>query len=371
MTGITMGDALHVLIGGLIVAAVLLDVFLTVLFPGSGHGPIRKPLDRTVWLGFRLVGRVLPRRMRPNLLSYSGPVLISLTMLTWFALLAVGWAVIFKPALGTGIQASSGPTDTGWSTALYYSGFNLTTLGVGDLAPKTAVWRILTVVEAALGFTFFSMAVTYFLSVYSGIARRNALALGLHHLTGCTGDAAVLIARLSHGSSGEALPQHLSSTAEGLRQIYQTHRLYPVLRYFHFRQHFYAVPHVLLLVLDAVTILRTALSPARHSVAMNSPVADDLFETAFALADEILAGLPQDRDPTGDMRVWRARYEAALDRLAGAGLTVRSDREAGFQDYARLRTRWDRPVHDLADELLYEWDHIDGTARNPGQERVG
>ena len=47
--------------------------------------------------------------------------------------------MIFKPALGSAVQASSGPTDAGWATAFYFSGFNLTTLGVGDLSSKTGL----------------------------------------------------------------------------------------------------------------------------------------------------------------------------------------------------------------------------------------
>lgn len=56
---------------------------------------------------------------RRNLLSYNGPVLITVALAVWLLLLVVGWAMIYKPALGTSIRASSGVTDTGWATALY------------------------------------------------------------------------------------------------------------------------------------------------------------------------------------------------------------------------------------------------------------
>ena len=133
-----------------------------------------------------LVGGMTTGQRRRNLLSYSGPVLITVTLSVWFLLLVLGWAMIYQPALGTAIRASSGPTDTGWATAVYYSGFNLTTLGVGDVAANTGAYRLLTVAEAAVGFAFFSMVITYFLSVYSSLTSRNAFAQGLHHLTGKT-----------------------------------------------------------------------------------------------------------------------------------------------------------------------------------------
>jgi hypothetical protein len=55
--------------GTLIVLVALLDVFFTVLFPASGHGPVRQPLARGVWYAFRLVGGMTTgQRRQPPLL---------------------------------------------------------------------------------------------------------------------------------------------------------------------------------------------------------------------------------------------------------------------------------------------------------------
>lgn len=68
-----------------------------------------------------------------------------------------------------------------WITVLfrhfYYSGYSLTTLGTGDIVPKTATYRLLTVLEAVLGFSTFTRTLTYFLSVYSALRQRNVFAL--------------------------------------------------------------------------------------------------------------------------------------------------------------------------------------------------
>ena len=97
-------------VGAAIVLLTLLDVFFTVLFPASGHGPIRNPLASAVWRCFRLIGSMTTGQRRRNFLSYSGPVLFTITFIVWFLLLVTGWAMIYKPALGTAITASSGPT---------------------------------------------------------------------------------------------------------------------------------------------------------------------------------------------------------------------------------------------------------------------
>lgn len=64
-------------------------------------------------------------------------------------------------------QAAGAPADTGWATAVYYSGFTLTTLGVGEIVPASAAYRLLTIAHAGIGFATFTMAIAYFLSVYS------------------------------------------------------------------------------------------------------------------------------------------------------------------------------------------------------------
>jgi hypothetical protein len=152
--------------GALLVLAVLQDVFFTVLFPGSGRGLLRRPLARVTWAVVRTVARRVrdPDRRR-RLLGYSGPVQITVGLAAWIVVLVAGWAMVFQPALGTGVVGSDGHTDPGWATAFYYSGYTLTTLGLGDVVAATGLYRLLTVAEAVIGFATVSMAITYFLSV--------------------------------------------------------------------------------------------------------------------------------------------------------------------------------------------------------------
>ena len=344
--------------GFAVVLVATLDVFFTVLFPASGHGPIRKPLSRFVWYAFRLAGRMTTGPRRRDLLSYSGPVLITATLSAWFLLLVVGWAMIYKPALGTGIRASSGATDTGWATALYFSGFNLTTLGVGDVAPTTGVYRLLAITEAALGFASFSMVITYFLSVYSSLIGRNAFAQGLHQLSGNTGDAAELIARLAEGDDLSEARRHLSEKAGFLRDTHQTHRFYPVLRYFHYREAYYALPRVLLVALDTAALIRSALHAERHARVIHSPALNGLFDAAMALMHELIPGVRPLPPSKRQVEEWRDRFRAARARLRDAGLRVCDDPEAGAAEYVALRGRWEQPVRELAATMLYEWDEI-------------
>ena len=353
-----MLDTILQVIGGILVLAAVADVFLTVLFPASGHGIIRPPLSNATWEVFKFFGRRLQGRRRRNFLSYNGPTVILVTFGGWIVVLLVGFAMIYKPALGDGIQAASGLTDEGWVTELYFSGYCLTTLGVGNVVPAGDLYRMLTIAEATVGFAFFSMAITYFLSVYSNLPGRNAFAHGLHLLSDRTGDSAVTLARLANGSDLSGVQQHLSSKTAFLRQTYQTHRFYPVLRYFHYREKFYGLPRVLLTALDTVTLLRSAIDPNRYGRLLQTPEIDELVQASLALAGELVKDATPEPPSADDRAAWRKRYRSGVQILSEAGVSTNPDLSAGADLYVSLRSEWAAPLQKVADGILFEFDDI-------------
>lgn len=347
-------DLVLPLLGTVVLLVVGQDVFTTVLFPASGRGIVRKPLARLTSAAFALVARRFQGRRRRGVMAFLGPVQIAVSIAAWFVLLVLGWAAIYQPALGNGIRAARGATDTGWANALYYSGFSLTTLGVGDLAPVTDPYRVLTVVEAAIGFSWFTMVITYFLSVYRALMARNSFAQGLHQRTGRTGDAVEL---LVHAADGPDLPElvgQLSSSAGFLRDIYQTHRFYPVLRYFHYREPYYALPTVLSVTLETCTLLRSALDQERYSRTTGSIHLDELVDSALTLLDELVPDPEPVQLDAELLSDWKDRFHDALKRLADGGLHTTADAQSGFEQYVALRAQWWGPLRHLSDRTMDE-----------------
>lgn len=351
--GIVGGVDLALRLAGVLVLLIVgQDVFSTVLFPASGRGIVRKPLGRASSKVFHLVAKALSGRRRNALLGYLGPVQIVLSIAAWFLMLLVGWAMIYQPALGSGIRAISGPTDTGWANALYYSGFSLTTLGVGDLEPVSSPYRLLTVVQAAIGFAWFSMVITYFLSVYGSLISRNAFAQGLHQRTQRTGDAVELLVRSADGADFPELAGQLSSSAGFLRDIYQRHRFYPVLRYFHYREPHYSLPHVLTVTLDMATLLKTAFDPEYYARLIRSTHLDEVLDSALTLLDELITQPESDEPDPDDVAEWRHRFADARKRFTDAGLVVRDDVDDATDEYVAMRAEWAGRVEQLADRTF-------------------
>lgn len=348
-------DLLVQLLGAAVVLVVLQDVFFTVLFPGSGHGLVRRPLSRWVWAVFRR----LPYRSsqsRRRLLSYSGPVQIAVTIVVWLLLLVVGWAMVFQPALGNGVVASSGTTDTGWAAAVYFSGFALTTLGTGDLVPSTGAYRLLTVTESAVGFVTISLVVTYFLSVYNALTARKTAAARLHHRTYGTGDGVRLLTGLAEDGDLRGAQDEVARLADFVQQLFETHRSYPVLRYFHFPEVSYALPRVLITALDLATVISSTLDPQRYGRLLHGPATAQLTTASQQLLHELVPRAANAAPDGANERQWRQRHAAVVRMLSEAQVSLAPD---SLDAYVRRRSTWDRQLRDLADATLYDWKDIE------------
>ena len=97
------------------------------------------------------------------MLERCGPVSALSSILSWIALLVLGFSLLYYPAIGRFASEPAGPD---WAEALYYSGYVASTLGIGDLVAPTPTLRLLTVVEALGGYTLLGVSITYLVSIY-------------------------------------------------------------------------------------------------------------------------------------------------------------------------------------------------------------
>src|SRR5581483_8042174 len=94
------------IVGALLVALVLVDVYLTVLYARAGTGIISRHLAHATWFVFRNVsGAFGPAR--PLALSLCGPTILVLLVGAWAGMLDIGTACIIQPALGRSVTADT------------------------------------------------------------------------------------------------------------------------------------------------------------------------------------------------------------------------------------------------------------------------
>ena len=88
------------LIGVLLIAGALVDVFQTLFHP-AGRGGMSDWTAKLTWRAFRLIAR-----KRPHVLTYAGPTAILLIIVSWAGLTWVGFALIYMPQLANGFEFS-------------------------------------------------------------------------------------------------------------------------------------------------------------------------------------------------------------------------------------------------------------------------
>jgi len=283
-------------------------------------------------------------------------------VVTWGVLLALGSGLVIHPGLGTGVESSSGTTDTDFITALFVGGSSMSIVGASDYGPTTAAYKLLFLFNSLVGMAVTSLTITYVMQLYSALRSRNTLGLMMQTQSGETGDAAELLARWGPRGRFDGGYNNLSTLASEVAAIKETHHFYPLLFYFRFEDAFYAMSRVLLIALDAAALVRTALDPRELGWLQESAALTELERTSALLLrtlNENFPVHPEAADSAQSRERWRQRYERALERLRKAGIPTRADPEAGAREYVTLRASWEPGIEALAPALGFRVDEVD------------
>lgn len=356
-------------LGAVIIAAALADVFLTVLHARADAGILSPHLNRLIWVIFRQASRLAGRR-REALLCYAGPVLLAVTAVLWVGLLILGFALIYWPALGTLITAEP-YTPRDFVTALYYSGTCLTTLGFGELLPQNGTYRLLAVLEAGTGLTVLTLSLTYLLSIYTALIRRNAFALELDFASGGSGDAAEMLIHLAAGSGVQMTKSEFAMMGRELLHLLQSHHSFPAIHYFRRREVCYATARLALLTLDAASLVRSALDQQCYLAFVRSSAVELFWGGGLQLVRETATDVLPSNLISAEVEhphaeLWRRRYFDALHKLAGEGIEVEANADAGAERYVELRRQWDGYARAFAAYMAYPWWKIDPLTARQG-----
>ena len=166
------------LVGVLLVAAVVRDVFHTLFHP-VGHGSIAPQVMKAVW---RLL-RLLPADRR--IATLTGPLGIAVVVLTWGFMAVVGWTLIYFAQMPEGFAYGSELNPSARHDlidSLYLSLVTISTLGFGDVVPASVSLRLVAPFEALFGFMLLTAAVSWVLEIYPALHRRRVLAMQLSTL---------------------------------------------------------------------------------------------------------------------------------------------------------------------------------------------
>jgi hypothetical protein len=229
---------LATLLGAGLIVFALREIFQQ-LFNPTGGGSMSRVLMRIVWRVFRRIAVY-----RPASLALAGPVTLLTVITTWSILLVVGWALVFWPRMPGEFLYASGLGDSGhggFLEALYLSLVTLATLGYGDIVPTSAPLRVLVPFEALIGFGLFTAAVSWLLSIYPALSRRQVFA---HEVT-LIRESEREPGSAVRGVSADAADRLLASLTTQLVTVQGDLVQFPITYYFHSGDERYALPAVM------------------------------------------------------------------------------------------------------------------------------
>ncbi|MEC4985671.1 MAG: potassium channel family protein [Oscillatoria sp. PMC 1068.18] len=328
---------LLVVLGLFIVAIVSLDVLITTLTLGGG-GPITSRLSSWLWM---IALKIHNWRSNHRLLLLTGWTILVAIALLWYAFTWLGWTLFFS-AENSAVINGSDKIPASWIERIYFTGFTLSTLGLGDYQPHGKIWQLATAICSANGFFLVTLTFAYLLPVVSAATSQRQLAVYISALGGTADD---ILVRAWNGEDFGQFAQHLFALAPMLSQQGEAHFNYPVLHYFHNLERDQSIVLSLVALDEAMTLLeyglpksyhpdRSALGTARRA---NAAYLNTLKSAYFK---------PSDRDPP----------LPDLESLRLAGMPTVTDEE--FHEATKKLKKRRRMLLALLENDGWKWDAI-------------
>jgi hypothetical protein len=296
------------IVGILLVAMVLKDVFETVVVPGGSRASLR--------IAHRLVTVSLPvwkrvRGRRRGLSTGFAPFVLVSCFFAWMALLAIAFGL-----MAYSVRADFQPQLKGFGDAVYLAGSSLVTVGLSQANPTgLARWVILG--AGFCGLAVMTMAVTYLLEVQSSITRRDTGIIKLNTSAGEPPSALTLLERFAALRNQRALHKVLEESRDWCATVRQSHTSHPSLIYFRSIGTGAGWPAALGAALDLGLIAEHMLDD------------DSLYGPALLLREEgarmarelaVIIGVSPKASTTSTTEL-----DQVQQRLAGSGYMLRSD----------------------------------------------
>jgi hypothetical protein len=333
------------IIGLLIVFAVLLDAFETVVLPRRVRRQYRLTswFYRRTWVPWRkITTHIKSPGQRENFLGYFGPLSLLVLLGLWALTLIFGFALVQYGA-GEHVQLSGAPISFG--LLLYHSGETFFTLGYGDIVPTSPIARLLAVVEAGMGFGFLGTVVGYLPTIYAAFSRREVQVSLLDARAGSPPTAAELLGRFGNRPQQLEFDQILREWERWAGEVLESHISYPPLGFFRSQHSNQSWLGALTTILDTSALIIAGVDNLRC----------DQAKVTFAMARHAVVDLAQvirtAYDPTQPDRL--PSDELARLRKSLAERSVKLKEGPEFEEKLRhLRSLYEPYAQSFAQMLL-------------------
>lgn len=220
-----LSSVLLVLLGSFLIVFALYDFMVTAFIP-SGEGPLAARVNKGI---FQLIFRLAGRDGRKRQLNYVGLAIIFCLSFTWILMIWSGFVCIYA-AFPESILQSEPKRPADLIEKIYYVGYTLSTLGIGDFVAGNDFWRLFTAFNSFIGLVTITMAITYLVPVIAGAIQKRSLSLYIAAL----GESPEQIVINSYdGSDFRSIDSQFSTLAAMILTYAHNLLAYPILYHMH------------------------------------------------------------------------------------------------------------------------------------------
>ena len=258
-------------LGLLISILVVLDIMFTTLAP-RGTGFITERLRSGLWSFFHWLSK---GRGSNKLLNYAGMFTVSSWLLGWIVTFWAGNALMYVADYDSVLHGNTRVTATAVEK-VYYVGYVISTMGLGDLQPNGEGWKVYTSIISFSGFIIITLGITYLVPVLSAEMKKRQVSTYIHSLGTSPED---ILLNAWDGKDFNRLSKHFTTLTEYVMEQAQNHVAYPVLHNFHSHLRREALAINLVSLDEALTIMMLYLPDSAK------PHKQEIYPLRFAITD--------------------------------------------------------------------------------------
>jgi hypothetical protein len=324
-------------LGLVLVPATLTSVMVTLVVPRGMRSRLTSVVSDAVTALFRLATARMPRyEDRDRVLSLAGAAVIVMLVVTWIALLFLGFALLLWPF-----------TDASLGTALTVAGSSMFTLGFAT-APGAGPTALIFL-AAAVGLVVVALQIAYLPTIYSAFNRRETLVTMLESRGGVPAWGPEILARHELIDNVASLGALYARWEEWTADLAETHTTYGVLILFRSPHPLRSWITALLSVLDAAA-LHLSLNP------LTAPAeARPLMRMGYMALREVatMMGIAYVADPRPEdpVQLTRAEFDAALEHLRSVGWRPERDPDEAWVHFRGWRVTYEKIAWAIADRV--------------------
>ncbi|WP_366186528.1 potassium channel family protein [Flavobacterium ovatum] len=211
---------------GVLLLIITINDLINTSLSVRGAGFLTRRLSKFVW---SLVLLISKKTQRKKILDLGGAIILVSILVNWILLIWISASLLFISYPDSLMNVETN-TRTTIMNKIFFTGYTLSTLGLGDMEPAGPFWDVLTAILSFAGLILISIAITYLLPVVSAEIVKRRISVYINTLGTSVED---ILMNYWNGKDFKELEQPFVSLTDSIILHAQNHKAYSVLHFFH------------------------------------------------------------------------------------------------------------------------------------------